>query len=199
MKIYLASAWSRKEEMQGIANQLTAMGHEITSRWLFNEKDQSTLVPLSKDAVASQFESVAREALHQEHALHDVEDVLRADCLIRFSDADEMAFPLVASKLCSGARHFEMGLAYLWGKLAEFYANEMPNSEIIVKPNIIFVVGGKQNIFDRLPEIMHVENTSKMLNIMRRAAILEGILYDEYAFTEADEWAEKLGKEKRYD
>lgn len=175
MKIYLASAWSRKEEMQGVANKLEGMGHEVTSRWLFNEKDQSTLAPLPKDIVASEFESDAREALHQKHALQDVEDVLRADCIIRFSDADEMAFPLVSSKLCSGARHFEMGIAYLWDRLASFYESELPGVPKPMHPMILFVVGGKQNIFDRLPQVMHVETTQRMLNIMERAAELEGI------------------------
>jgi hypothetical protein len=179
-RIYLAAAWSRKDEMNVIANRLEALGHTITSRWLTNENDSSTtgtLKPLDASVNAAQQFDDAREHQHSINAMHDVEDVIDADYLIRFSDADEMAFPLVASKLCSGARHFEMGLAYALD-LAAKVLNDRPElgfTELAMR-RLLFVVGGKQNIFDRLPEVMHVEDTEELIRIMERAAELEGVL-----------------------
>ena len=34
MKIYLASRYSRIEELKGHAEELVILGHEVTSRWL---------------------------------------------------------------------------------------------------------------------------------------------------------------------
>lgn len=34
MKIYLAARYSRNDEMRGVRDVLTALGHEVTSRWI---------------------------------------------------------------------------------------------------------------------------------------------------------------------
>lgn len=175
MKVYLASAWSRREEMQGIADNLRLMGHEITSRWLVNEKDSSTF---PDDGKASQIDNDAREAKHTVNALHDVEDVLAADAIVRFSDAPEMVWPLVPARLLSGARNFEFGVMYT----ADVIANSLEdrtvqayyNGNIVVgKRRLMFVVDGKQNIFDRLPEVMHVKDVNQLYEVFKRAAELE--------------------------
>jgi hypothetical protein len=168
MKVYLASAWSRRSEMQTIAKNLELMGHEITSRWLVNEKDSSTF---PADGKASQIDTNAREAKHTENALNDVEDVLSADAIIRFSDAPEMVWPLVPARLLSGARNFEFGLFYGIDYLLKKW-NER-NPDIPLPRRLLFVVDGKQNIFDRLPEVMHINDINKMYDIFYRAAMLE--------------------------
>ena len=169
MKVYIASAWSRREEMQTIAHNLELMGHEITSRWLVNEKDSSTF---PADKKASDIDDAEREARHQINALHDVEDVIKADAIVRFSDAPEMVWPLVPARLLSGARNFEMGLMYgiemvIQALETQGYCGGIPDHKLF------FVVDGKQNIFDRLPEVMHVKDTNQLYEIMSRAAELE--------------------------
>lgn len=128
MKVYLAGAWSRREEIHKVAKQLKRMGVEITARWL--EEPESP-------------KGASRDKWLRETALVDVEDVLRADAIVRFSDADVMGFPLASAKLVSGARMFEMGLA--WG-------NNKP----------VIVVGGHQNVFDYLPNITHVKDIEQL-------------------------------------
>jgi hypothetical protein len=176
MRIYLASAWSRREEMQHIAWVLKLQGHEITSRWLVNEKDSSTF---PADGKASQIDNDAREAKHTVNALHDVEDVLTADAIVRFSDAPEMVWPLVPARLLSGARNFEFGLMYgadLYNQAIEVHGLQVFTKEghrVTFERKLMFVVDGKQNIFDRLPEVMHVKDVNQLYEIMSRAAELE--------------------------
>lgn len=78
-----------------------------------------------------------QEKFLRENALCDVNDVSDCDVFVRFSD--DLTSALVPSHLATGGRMFEMGLAYALGKP-------------------IYVVGGKQNIFDRLPNIIHVKD-----------------------------------------
>lgn len=169
MKVYLASAWSRRSEMQGIAQNLKLMGHEITSRWLVNEKDSSTF---PADGKASQIDNDACEAKHTVNALNDVEDVLTADAIVRFSDAPEMVWPLVPARLLSGARNFEFGLMYA-ANLFNSIFEKHPEWGIYGKQRLMFVVDGKQNIFDRLPEVMHVRDVNQLYEVFKRAAELE--------------------------
>jgi nucleoside 2-deoxyribosyltransferase len=79
----------------------------------------------------------------RETALVDIADIREADVLVRFSDADEAKFPLVSSSLISSARMFECGFA--WG---------------LGKP--IVVVGGRQNVFDYLPNVTHVKDVDEL-------------------------------------
>lgn len=128
MKVYLAAAWSRQKEIKGYAARLNDLDVEVTSRWL------DEIHPTD----GTNFHKFLRET-----ALIDVEDVLRADAIVRFSDKEEMGFPLANSKLVSGARMFEMGLAWKEGKP-------------------IIVVGGHQNVFDYLPNIVHLKDVNSL-------------------------------------
>lgn len=134
MKLYLAGAWSRKAEIAAIAEELNKIpGIIVDARWLFEE------VPAEYN-----------EAFRRERARMDVEDVRAADILVRFTD--DLAKPTVPSGLATGARMFEMGLAYSLNKL-------------------IIVVGGHQPIFDYLPEIEHaatVDDLKRLLKIISR-------------------------------
>jgi hypothetical protein len=167
LKVYLASAWSRRSEMQVIADNLKLMGHEITSRWLVDEKDMSTF---PTDNKASDIEDAQREEKHTINALHDVEDVLSADAIVRFSDAPEMVWPLVPARLLSGARNFEMGLMY---GIDQTIAVLQEAGISDASRKLFFVVDGKQNIFDRLPEIMHIKDVNQLYEVFKRAAELE--------------------------
>lgn len=129
MRLYLAAAWSRKNEIKSIADELNklAIGLHVGSRWL--EEPDSIY---GGDDVLS---------FRRERARIDIQDVKAADVLIRFTD--DLTSEFVPSSLATGARMFEMGYAYAFGK------------EIIV-------VGGIQPIFDYLPGIVHVKNVSEL-------------------------------------
>lgn len=83
------------------------------------------------------------EKWRRETALVDIEDIKAADMIVRFSDTDEAKNPLVPSALISGARMFETGFAWALGKP-------------------VVVVGGKQNVFDYLPNIIHVKDVKEL-------------------------------------
>jgi hypothetical protein len=130
MKLYLAAAFSRQKEIKEVAVRLESKGIEITSRWL----------------------DVKKERL--ENAFMDVEDVRRANILVRFTDHIRNTPTYIISenvyapmRFISGARHFETGLAWERG---------IP----------IIIVGGKQNIFDEFPNIRHVRNVDELEEIL---------------------------------
>lgn len=130
MKIYLAAAFSRQMEIRQIAARLENEGLEITSRWLYVKKERL------------------------ENAFMDVEDVRRADILVRFTDNVENTEGVyqngknyVSARFISGARHFETGLAWERG---------IP----------IIVVGGHQNLFDSFPNITHVDSVDELEKVL---------------------------------
>ena len=84
-------------------------------------------------------------ASQQDRALKDVEDICAADGLVRISDREIMEFPLIPAKFASGARMFETGYAYSLGKP-------------------IIVVGGYQNTFDHLLDIVVVETDKELID-----------------------------------
>ena len=90
MKIYLASSYSRRVEMQGHAEVLRAFGHEITSRWIDGSHELG---------------DVATDEDRARLAEEDREDVFAADVLLSFT-----AGPHAAGK-GRGGRHVELGMA----------------------------------------------------------------------------------------
>jgi hypothetical protein len=95
MKIYLAARYSRNSEMRGVRDVLTALGHEVTSRWIdcHTGKYLTSFTPkhLNNDP-----EYCARLGLH------DLEDVDDADAVISFTDTAGGG---------KGGRHVEFGYA----------------------------------------------------------------------------------------
>lgn len=89
MKIYIASRYSRREEMELIAHELTAAGHEITANWVYGGENGLD---------------------NQDIAILDDTDVRRADCCLTFTEP-------YGSENKGGGRHFEFGLAYGLDKL----------------------------------------------------------------------------------
>lgn len=98
MKIYLAARFSRREQLNELADELRRMGHIVTSRWLetkwVNRPDQSAAAP---------------PEYRQTYALIDLEDVQAADVMINFT---EDAIPNAGR----GGRHVEFGYAMALGK-----------------------------------------------------------------------------------
>ena len=94
MKVYLASRYSRRSEMQHIANVLEGIGCEITSRWINGNHQISD-------------EGLSIEAKQEERirfAVEDMEDLLAANCCIAFSETPR-------GTNSRGGRHVEFGIA----------------------------------------------------------------------------------------
>lgn len=140
MRVYLAAAWSRRDEMREIATDLRSLGVEITSRWL----------------IEAHAPPGGEERHMRENACIDLEDVRQSDCIVRFTDTLDTVSPIarhfvgdghaswyVPHKYLSGARMVEMGYALALGKA-------------------VVVVGGKQNVFDRLPQVIHLKDVEEL-------------------------------------
>ena len=134
MKIYLAAAWSRRAQIAQIADDLNLIpGITVNSRWLSEPVFAAT--------------DIDHLLFLRERALLDVGDVVSSDMLVRFTD--DLSGPTVPSRLASGARMFEMGLAY---------AQKKP----------VVVVGGIQQIFDHLPGIVHLSCPAELRTFLRQ-------------------------------
>ena len=132
MKVYLAAAWGRREEILLVADRLQNVGVEITSGWLTEEEGM---------------QSGSKERFLREQAYVDLQDVDKADALVRFADVNLKR--KVSRELVSGARMFEFGYAKAKGKT-------------------LYVVGGKQNVFDRLDGIVHVKNVDALVRLLKQ-------------------------------
>jgi len=99
VKVYLASRYSRFPEMQAVREQLHALGHVVTSRWIDGDhqiNDQG----LSDEAKAEERTRFAQE---------DWDDLLAADWVISFTEE-----PRATNS--RGGRHVEYGAALALGK-----------------------------------------------------------------------------------
>jgi len=115
MRIYLAARYARRYEMQAVATELREMGHEVTSRWIGGSYEMEEHVPPRERARL---------------ALEDYEDLMRADCVISFTEGP--LEPL--DQPGHGGRHVEFGLALALGKR-------------------VIIVGWRENVFHYLPVV----------------------------------------------
>lgn len=88
LSIYIAAAWGNMEKARRVREQLKAMGHEVTSRWL---DSNSTAVPTDP-------------AVGKVEARMDIDDINKSDCFFLITD----------DKLKGTGHHVETGLAYAW-------------------------------------------------------------------------------------
>lgn len=103
MKIYLASRYSRRAQMQFLAAELRRMGHTVTSRWLEqSSRPDCDRLPDGRSRIAPPDD---REAF----AVQDIEDVHAADIVVSVTETED-------AKSSRGGRHVEFGAAYAWGK-----------------------------------------------------------------------------------
>jgi hypothetical protein len=98
MQVYLAAAWSRKDEIKKIADELIALGINVQARWL----NEPPTLPERRSPTS-------RESFLRSRAEIDIEDATAADVLVRFSD--DLTPETVPAKLATGSRMFEMGWA----------------------------------------------------------------------------------------
>ena len=99
MLIYLAAAYSRRLELRAYADQLRALGHEVTSSWL-----EEPPAGVTDDGVTITGPEEALAAIG-DRDLHDIE---RCELFVAFSEP-----PGAWSR---GTRHAELGAALAWGK-----------------------------------------------------------------------------------
>jgi nucleoside 2-deoxyribosyltransferase len=92
LRIYLAARYRRIEEMRRYAQDLAALGHQVTSRWI--RGDHKAQVGLDHPSWV-------------DIAERDVEDVASADAVIGFLEPQGGG---------GGGRHAEFGMALAWGK-----------------------------------------------------------------------------------
>lgn len=100
MRIYLASRYSRRDELQGYAAQLKAAGHVVTSRWIYGTHEI--------------VDGRSRESAHEDRiifAQEDVADVHSADAVISFTEG-----PGAVNGRGRGGRHVEFGIALALGR-----------------------------------------------------------------------------------
>jgi hypothetical protein len=98
MLIYLAAAYPRHPEMRRYRDQLEAMGHKITSRWIEGEEIEAD------DGTVEAIARVKPRTLER-FAKTDIEDIDKATCMISFTDGT----------LARGGRHAEFGYALATG------------------------------------------------------------------------------------
>jgi hypothetical protein len=85
----------------------------------------------------------AKERFLMDTAQMDADDVFAADILVRFSD--DLSTPTIPSGWCTASRMEETGMAHAWGKR-------------------IVIVGGKQSLFDRFSNRIHVQDVTELLD-----------------------------------
>jgi hypothetical protein len=133
LKVYIAAAWHRQKEMCALAEELkAATGVEVTSRWLHE--------------IPAKGSKLKKDRSKRLWAKRDVQDVRKADVLVRFSD--DLSRDMVPAQWATGSRMFEMGLAF-------------------ERKMHVIVVGGHQPVFDYLPEIIHVRHLSELKTLLR--------------------------------
>jgi nucleoside 2-deoxyribosyltransferase len=100
MRVYLASRYGRKAELQAARATLQSMGHEVTSRWL--------------DTSWENGDSTAAAHVPEEHraewAKNDLDDVASSDVVVSFTEDG------ITRGTNRGGRHVEFGYALALGK-----------------------------------------------------------------------------------
>jgi hypothetical protein len=124
MRIYIASRYDRRFEMLGVTGVLMRAGHDVTSRWIEGRGEGP--------------EAEAHE---------DVADVLRANCVVSFTEEPAAGVPWSAR----GGRHVEFGLALATGKR-------------------LCIVGPRENIFHYLPSVEVYATLDDLVRALARPA-----------------------------
>lgn len=138
MKVYLAAAYSRRQEMKQLATELSGIGVEVTGHWFDKPEGVTDTTVTNKYLI--------------DCAIADIRAIREADYFVRFPN-DLHGSTYVRSDLATAGKDFETGYAFALGKP-------------------IFVVGGKQNIFDRLPNMVHVKDEAALLRALNPIEVM---------------------------
>jgi hypothetical protein len=102
--VYLASRYSRADEMQGVRDVLRGLGVKVASRWIDRHPDTNGPHWLEKSFTPEELSRDPQTC--GKYALADVEDVMAADTVISFT----------CGTGGKGGRHIEFGMGYSAGK-----------------------------------------------------------------------------------
>lgn len=133
MRIYLAARYSRRLELCGYRDQLTALGHNVQARWLNGSHQISNVGTPIGDKGETLVEDGGPEAaaLRSHFAEDDWEDCQLADAIISFTEPPRTTGT-------RGGRHVEMGIGLALGIES-------------------IVIGYRENIFHWLPQVRFFE------------------------------------------
>lgn len=139
MKVYLASWFASINETKKKADELRAVGIEVTSRWL-----EETIKP------TTQIQDVELDYL-RETAKVDLHDILIADTVVlnvpSFEELKDPTIPL--SAWARGGRHFEAGFQY--ATMVFFY--NLPSHIFDKGTRRLILVGRRENVFHYLDSL----------------------------------------------
>jgi len=148
MKIYLAARYSRREELCKYREKLSNLGHVVTSRWLNGDhqidNDGEPIGESGESLVEGHNSSDGASVLRKKFAKEDVEDVIKSDLLIAFTEVPR-------STNSRGGRHVEMGLA-------------------IGRHISVMIVGPRENVFCWLPYISQHETFDSAVEMVGEIA-----------------------------
>lgn len=122
IRFYLASRFSRVEELRTYTAAILELGHEVTSRWTLYDHEYNEGTP--KETIGL-------------FGMEDLEDIQKADALVAFTDGRDQLWP-------GGGRHVEFGYALARNKVIvligprEHVFHYMPNVEVF--PNWVTFV-----------------------------------------------------------
>ena len=155
MKIYLAARYSRRLELCGYREQLEAIGHDVTARWLNGShqiSDSGVPIGDSGEALVEGDDgnnSTEAADLRKCFAMEDLGDVHACDLFIAFTEPPR-------STASRGGRHVEFG-----------YALGLAALRVSGSPQII-VVGHRENLFHWLDGIDFYETWDELLKTLRQ-------------------------------
>lgn len=136
---YLASRYSRREELCGYKDQLEERGYSIPARWLLGEHQVHGL----EASKAIEDDGPIPADLAVLFASDDVEDIRASDFLIAFTEPPRTG-------ATRGGRHVELGLALERRNLAQVVNASFNAGWVVPK---VFIVGPLENVFCALDEI----------------------------------------------
>lgn len=135
MRIYVAAKYGRRAKLRSLVAKLEELGHESTSQWI-NDGEEGRGI--------------------QDAAIMDVQDVLRAECLIFIGEPQ-------GCEIRGGGRWFEFGLAYGRGLRCICVLNleELPNVG-----DRSHLPPGHESVFSALPNVQIVTSEDDLLTIL---------------------------------
>lgn len=151
--VYLAAAYSRREEMCQHRDDLESFGYRVEARWLLGE-DQA----YGPEAVKAIESAPVIDPVHAAlFANDDLEDILNSDVVIVFSEPSRQ-------RPSRGGRHVEFGVALALKRIG-------------ISSRAIFLVGPVENIFHALPEVdARFETWEECLSFLKHRAAFGGLL-----------------------
>lgn len=150
--VYLAARYSRRLELVGYREELTARGFHVPARWLngSHQLDNSGRPIGETGELMFENGSAAADHYRAKFALDDYEDVVTSSLLVAFTETPRSN----DAGAGRGGRHVELGIAL---------GLRIP----------VAVIGPRENVFCWLPQVRHFEAWPEFLAGLNMAAVAE--------------------------